>query len=262
LMPDIYTEGAVVILRCFGYKIIGYSIDQMSLRELKFLALKLIPVLRVSFAVWWFAGISAVAQPDATKVSINADADQGAGTNNIQIFSAPCSGEVSLVASGSSLSVVLAKMAESLEFKLQFSADEDRLVDVDLRGAIPEVVEKLGRADNIIIASEPDHSCDGAVERITQVWILGTGPEVSYVPARATAAPAIIYPKPASPPVLPVSTQVSATGNEVAADETNSTESATAENSNKKPHKGQSGMSPEERYYFKIERENNKKYGD
>ena len=70
---------------------------------------------------------------------------------------------------------------------MRIQTDDDRRISVDMQKPAVELIEALGRDDSVMIVSKPDDRCDEAVDRITQVWFFGSGPEIVY--KRATVIP-------------------------------------------------------------------------
>ena len=161
--------------------------------------------------------------------------------NRIKISHAPCSNQVSLVARDVALSEVMQALAIELEFELNFKSDHDRAISVELQEPPRELIEALGRDDNIMVTNELDVGCEDPVNRLQAVWFLGTGPEITYQPATVTSA----YKLP----------------------ETGEAQTRTARKSddddkeNKQKKKRRSQMTPEERYVDRINRQNQKRYG-
>jgi hypothetical protein len=84
------------------------------------------------------------------------------------------------------LSDVLQALARRLQFRLHFEADNDRQITIDLEQPARELIETLGRDDNVMITTERNDRCAEPVEVLASVWFLGTGPEITYEPARVT----------------------------------------------------------------------------
>jgi hypothetical protein len=169
-------------------------------------------------------------------------AETAAGASDrIKISHEPCSNQVTLIARDVALSEVLQALAFELQFELHFKSDHDRAISMELRKPARELIETLGRDDNIMITNKVDVRCNAPVDRLMAVWFLGTGPEVVYQPATVTAA----YKLP----------------------ETGGPQTQTARKSddddkeNKQQKKRRSQMTPEERYVDRINRKNQKRYG-
>lgn len=156
--------------------------------------------------------------------------------NRIEINTEECTDQIGLIATNVMLSDVLQALAAHLQFELNFKSDKDRTISVDLQKPGRELIESLGRDDNIMISSELDARCDEPVDRLAAVWFLGTGPEITYRPVKAARVD-----------------QLPETG-AVQARSTRSTEADDKEGERKR----RKDMTPEERYVDKLERKNRK----
>ena len=105
------------------------------------------------------------------------------GNESIAVTHQPCSGMVELVADNVMLSEALQVLAAELRFDLRFQTDDDRRISVNMQKPAADLIAALGRDDSVMIVSKPDDRCEQAVERITQVWFFGSGPEIAYRPA-------------------------------------------------------------------------------
>ena len=168
----------------------------------------------------------------------------GGGTG-IEITHEACSVQVSLVAQDIMLSELLQALATELQFELRFKSENDRPVSINMRKPAPQLIKVLGRNDNIMVANEPDARCEEPVDRIKTVWFLGTGPEVVYQPA--TVVPVYKLPETGE---TPTRTARISDGDDK------------DEKKNKQQGKSRSQMTPEERYFDKITRQNEKRYGN
>ena len=110
------------------------------------------------------------------------------GNEGVEISHRPCSGMVELVATKVMLSEALQALASELSFDLRFQTDNDRRISVNMQKSAADLIAALGRDDSVIIVSKPDDRCSEAVERITQVWFFGVGPEIVYQPATVIPA--------------------------------------------------------------------------
>ena len=162
----------------------------------------------------------------------------GAEQDRIEIDYAACADQVGLTAADAMLSDVLRALATELQFELHFKSDNDRAISVALRKPARELIETLGRDDNIMITNEADARCDEPIDRLRAVWFLGTGPEVAYQPA--TVAPAYKLPETGEAQARTTG-QSGLEGNDVDKDGERRT-------------KRKRDMSPEERYNEKLRR--------
>jgi hypothetical protein len=107
----------------------------------------------------------------------------------IRIVAGDCSPVVQLVARNALLSDVLRRLAQSLDFQLQFEGNPDSIVNMNVAMPPAELVAKLSAVDSVIVTQTRDPRCP-AQNRIVKVWVLpkakdnaGTGaatrPEVS-----------------------------------------------------------------------------------
>jgi hypothetical protein len=107
----------------------------------------------------------------------------------IRIVAGDCSTAVQLVARNALLSDVLRRLAQSLDFQLQFEGNTDSVVNMNVAMPAAELVAKLSQVDSVIVTQARDPRCP-AQNRIVKVWVLpkakdnaGTGaatrPEVS-----------------------------------------------------------------------------------
>jgi len=158
--------------------------------------------------------------------------------DRIEINAEVCAGQVGLSATNVKLSDVLQALAAHLQFELNFKSDKNRVISVTLQKPVRELIESLGRDDNIMISSEPDVRCDDLVDKLVAVWFLGTGPEITYRPVKA-----------------PTVNQLPETG-ETQARRTNLSDDK--DDDEKKQKKRRKDMTPEELYLDKIERKNRK----
>lgn len=165
--------------------------------------------------------------------SSTAWAEQG----RIDIDYSACADQVGLVATDAMLSDVLRALATDLQFELHFKSDNDRPISVDLRKPASELIKVLGREDNIMITNEVDIHCDEPVDRITAIWFLGNGPEITFQPIRALRAD-----------------QLPETGEAQTRGTSNSGADAQLEQDQKTHGKRQREMTPEERYYEMLQR--------
>jgi hypothetical protein len=88
----------------------------------------------------------------------------------IRISPGACS-SVQLVARNAPLSDVLKRLAQSLDFQLQFEGDTDSVVNMDVAMPAPELVAKLVSTDSVIVTQSRDPRCP-AQYRIVKVWVL------------------------------------------------------------------------------------------
>jgi len=178
-----------------------------------------------------FGGSTAQAVAAEAATTFTAPADR------IEIDAAVCAEQVGLIATDAMLSDVLQALAVHLQFELHFKSDRNRAVSVNLQKPGRELIETLGQDDNIMISSEPDARCDEPVDRLVTVWFLGTGPEITYKPAKARRVD-----------------QLPETGEE----QVRRTQLSDADDK-EKTRKRRKDMTPEELYLDKIERKNRKR---
>jgi hypothetical protein len=125
-------------------------------------------------------------------------------------------------------------LAAELNFKLNFRSDNDRPMSASLRRPPRELVEILGKDDNIMIMGEPIDRCGQQDEQLTAVWFLGAGPEVTY---RRTKSRGI--------------DELPATGDAVV-----NADGSSARREGKQRRK--KDLSPEEKYYEQLQRKSGK----
>lgn len=150
----------------------------------------------------------------------------------IQIGVDECSGEVKLVTSDALLSEVMQALATELNFELDFRSDNDRPISTDLYRSPRELIETLGKNDNIMMMGEPIDRCGQEGEQLTAVWFLGAGPEVKYRRVKTRGIDE-----------LPVS------GEDIV--------NADGSNANPDRKRREKDKSPEEKYYERLERRAN-----
>jgi len=157
--------------------------------------------------------------------------------DQIEIDAASCIDKVGLTTTDAMLSDVLRALAVELQFELHFKSDHDRPVSVTLRQPAQELIETLGKDDNIMISGEVDTRCDEPVDRLMAVWFLGTGPEIAYQPVSA----------------VPLN-RLPETGEEQARASNRSRSAQSTDKDNKQETKQKRDMTPEERYNEKLRR--------
>ncbi len=186
--------------------------------------------MSLGVTVAFLTGISLQAEEAAIEIT---------GDERVEVSHQLCSGIVELVVRNAMLSETLQVLASELRFDLRFQTDDDRQISVNMRKPAAELLAALGRDDSVMIVSKPDARCDEAVERITQVWFFGSGPEIVY--KRATVIPADQLPE---------------TGGSDAQNVTRSDADKKYDEYREKQKKGKrrKDMTPEERYNDRIER--------
>ena len=97
-----------------------------------------------------------------------------ANAAEVRVTPGDCASAVHLVARDAPLSDVLARLAETLDFKVSFESDSDPLVNVDVSRAPVDLVTQLAPLENISVAQIRDPLCPQR-EKIAQVWVLPTG---------------------------------------------------------------------------------------
>jgi hypothetical protein len=154
--------------------------------------------------------------------------------SSINIKFDECSSHVELDTSDALLSDVMLALAAELNFKLNFRSDNDRPMSASLRRPPRELVEILGKDDNIMIMGEPIDRCGQQDEQLTAVWFLGAGPEVTYRRAKSRGID-----------------ELPATGDAVV-----NADGSTAGREGKQRRK--KDLSPEEKYYEQLQRKSGK----
>jgi len=109
----------------------------------------------------------------------------GEDKGRIEIDYRACADQIGLVTTDAMLSDVLQMLAAELEFELSFKSDHDRPISINLLLPAQELIETLGRDDNIMITNAVDVRCEEPVDRLKTVWFIGTGPEITYQPVQA-----------------------------------------------------------------------------
>jgi hypothetical protein len=162
-------------------------------------------------------------------------------TSDIDIAYEACADSVRVVAPDSTLAEVMVSMAQEMGFELRFDAAADRALSIETAGLETDVIRRLTRDTNVMVFTAADNRCaDGLM--VSKVWFIGAGEAVTVAAAipRAAAVP------------VPNSVQLSRAAPQQ--------DEAKPEKSRQR--KRRKGMSPEERYYDKIQRQNRKRYGE
>ena len=94
--------------------------------------------------------------------------------DEIVISGGGCSSAVHLVAREAHLSEVLARLAQTLGFQLNFQTENDPLVNVNAVRQPVDLVTGLARSENVSIMQARNVRCPDRT-RIVQVWILPKG---------------------------------------------------------------------------------------
>jgi len=90
----------------------------------------------------------------------------------IRINGSHCSSEIRLVARDTRLSEVLTRLAQALDFRLDFGSDSDPVVTVvDTERQPQDLVMQLTPSGNVSMTQGRDPRCNGR-QRILQVWVL------------------------------------------------------------------------------------------
>ena len=162
----------------------------------------------------------------------------GTEPGQIEIDYTHCGDQVGLLATDAMLSDVLRALATELQFELHFGIEDDRPVTVTLREPAAELIRVLGRDDSIMISNEVDPGCDGPVNRITSVLFFSDGPDIVYRPSTA-----------------PTVDQLPETGGTLAQTTFDSDMAGIdVEKAQEMSAKRKRDMSPEERYYDRLQR--------
>jgi hypothetical protein len=145
---------------------------------------------------------------------------------DIDIAYEPCADSVRVVAPDSTLAEVMVSMAQKMGFELRFDVAADRALSIDT---------------NVMVFTAADNRCaDGLM--VSKVWFIGAGEAV-------TVAAAIPRPIPVTTPPSVELSQADRQPNK-------------NEPGDKGEQKRRRDMSPEERYYDQIQRQNRKRYGE
>ncbi len=161
--------------------------------------------------------------------------------SNIDIAYEPCADSVRVVAPDSTLAEIMVSMAQEMGFELRFDVAADRALSIDTAGSETDVIRRLTHDANVMVFTAADNRCaDGLM--VSKVWFIGAGEAV-------TVAAAI--PRP-----IPVTTSPSVELSQ-ADRQPNKNEPG-----DKGEQKRRKDMSPEERYYDRIQRQNRKRYGE
>jgi hypothetical protein len=153
----------------------------------------------------------------------------------------PCAGSVRVVAPDSTLAEVMVSMAQEMGFELRFDAAADRALSIETAGSETDVIRRLTRDTNVMVFTAADNRCaDGLM--VSKVWFIGAGEAVT-VPA-------------AIPRPIPVTTRASVQVSQA------DPQPKKNEPGDKSEQKRRKDMSPEERYYDRIQRQNRKRYGE
>ena len=161
--------------------------------------------------------------------------------SDVDIAYEPCAGSVRVVAPDSTLAEVMVSMAQEMGFELRFDAAADHPLSIDTAGSEKDVIRRLTRDANVMVFTSADNRCaDGLM--VSKVWFLGAGEAVTVPAALPRAAP------------VPVPTSVQLRRAARQQDETKP--------ENSKQRKRRKDMSPEERYYDRIQRQNRRRYGE
>ncbi len=159
----------------------------------------------------------------------------------VDIAYEPCAGSVRVVAPDSTLAEIMISMAQEMGFELRFDEAADRELSIDTAGSEKDVIRRLTRDTNVMVFTTADNRCaDGLM--VSKVWFLGAGEAVTVPAALPRAAP------------VPVLTSVQLSRADSRQDEDK------PENSQQR--KRRKDMSPEERYYDRIQRQNRRRYGE
>jgi hypothetical protein len=94
--------------------------------------------------------------------------------DEIVISGGGCSSAVHLVAREARLSEVLARLAQTLDFQLNFQTENDPLVSVNAVRQPVDLVTGLAPSENVSITQARNLRCPDRT-RIVQVWILPKG---------------------------------------------------------------------------------------
>jgi hypothetical protein len=114
----------------------------------------------------------------ATAVFVAVMFDGRALAEDIHITVDPCSAQTHLVAHDAHVSVILRRLAESLQFRLRFEADDDPLVSIDTHRELEDLLVHLAPTGNLVTKqTKDDPRCPDQL-RIVEVWVLPTGQQL------------------------------------------------------------------------------------
>ena len=128
-------------------------------------------------------------------------------------------------------------MAQEMGFELRFDEAADRALSIDTAGSEEDVIRRLTRDANVMVFTTADNRCADAL-LVSKVWFIGAGEAV-------TVAAAIPRPIPVTTPASVQTSQVDSQPNKNGPGDQNE-------------QKRRRDMSPEERYYDRIQRQNRK----
>jgi hypothetical protein len=114
-----------------------------------------------------------------------------AAAGDVQVAREGCAG-LRVVARDAPMSQIMTRLSRELGFALEFKADVDRTVSVELEGKPPKVLAELASAESVILRQEPDAKCPGQA-RLAKVWVLPKGE--AGPPAPAPLTPRELYEK-------------------------------------------------------------------
>src|SRR2546426_5186669 len=130
----------------------------------------------------------------ATIVLVALVSDGRALAEEIHISADRCSPEMHLVAHDAHVSVILKRLAETLQFQLRFDSADDPLLSIDTRRQLNDLLVRLAPTGNLVTRQiRDDPRCPDQL-RILEVWVLPKGQEDQSRPA--TAAPQALPPEP------------------------------------------------------------------
>jgi len=115
--------------------------------------------------------------------------------SRIEVNEGACGSRVHLVASDARLSDVLKRLAQTLDFQLEFQATSDPVISINLSRPAAELIAKLAPSENVIVTEKQDPRCPRQ-RRIAKVWVLPNAKGASAGPA----APAAITAQPSVDP--------------------------------------------------------------
>jgi hypothetical protein len=112
----------------------------------------------------------------------------------IRIDPGSCSSGVQLIARNALLSDVLKRLAQSLDFQLQFEGNTDSIVNMNVAMPAPELVVKLSPMDSVIVTQSRDPNCP-AQNRIVKVWVLPKAKDADVARAAVRMEPSQQQPR-------------------------------------------------------------------
>ncbi len=144
----------------------------------------------------WLAGAAAALLAVGTVHAQVPAAPRGAAPESaLRVAALGCKQGIQVTSKGATLSQVLRRMAQTLHFEHEYWAQDDPVLDLDMRSQPIEVMALLSAQANLIVRYAPDRRC-AKLWRIASVWVLPAG-EVLVGNRRIERARAPLPPTPA-----------------------------------------------------------------